>query len=199
MPRERSTVAPEGELDYISTSISTTMYRNLIKSAGILTVSAGLLWGCSGPGEVHDYTVEDLEVNLVGPLFEGPNQGQLALEIDLAAALGEDYEEGMKITDAHLSSATVSGGDSLGFEMVRSFVLSFASDNADVAMQEAAFKNPLPEGASEVALEVSADSELGELMAEGKVYVVLDADLMEDYWDGDRTFLLDLSLALTVK
>ena len=175
------------------------MYRNLIKTAGILTISAGLLWGCSGPGEVHDYTVEDLEVNLVGPLFEGPNQGQLALEIDLAAALGEDYEEGMKITDAHLSSATVSGGDSLGFEMVRSFVLSFASDNADVAMQEAAFKNPLPEGATEVALEVSADSELGELMAEGKVYVVLDADLTEDYWDGDRTFLLDLSLALTVK
>jgi hypothetical protein len=103
------------------------------------------------------------------------------------------------VTDARLKGATVLAGDSLGFSQVRSFVLSFASDNSEVAMQEAAFKNPLPEGATEVALDVAPDAELGAIVAEGKLYLVLDADLAEDFYDGNRNFKLNLSLELTVK
>ncbi|MGA0818388.1 MAG: hypothetical protein ACO3PE_05615 [Schleiferiaceae bacterium] len=175
------------------------MRKQLFKTLGILSISAFLTWGCSSAGTAHDYTVNDLQFELAGPLFEGPNQGQYVLEIDLATALGDAYEEGMSVSDARLKSATVLAGDSLGFSQVRSFVLSFASDNAEVAMQEAAFKNPLPDGATEVALEVAPDAELGAIVAEGTLYLVLDADLAEDYYDGNRNFKLNLSLELTVK
>ena len=65
-------------------------------------------------------------------------------------------------------------------------------------MQEAAVRNPLEEGASAI-LDVAPEAELGELMEEGKVYVVLDADLLEDYWDGNRNFKLNYTIDLTIK
>ena len=175
------------------------MRKHLFKTLGILSISAFMTWGCSSSGTTHDYSVNDLQIELVGPLFEGPNQGQYVLEIDLPTALGDAYEEGMMVSDARLKSASVLAGDSLGFSQVRSFVLSFASDNSEVAMQEAAFKNPLPEGTTEVALDVAPDAQLGAIVAEGTLYLVLDADLAEDFYDGNRNFKLNLSLELTVK
>lgn len=175
------------------------MRKHLFKTLGIISISAFLTWGCSSAGTAHDYSVSDLQFELVGPLFEGPNQGQHVLEIDLSKALGDSYTEGMSISDARLKSATVLAGDSLGFSQVRSLVLSFASDNAEVAMQEAAFKNPLPEGSTEVVLDVAPDAEIGAIVAEGKLYLVLDVDLAEDFYESNRNFKLNLSLELTVK
>lgn len=154
---------------------------------------------CSGPGEISSTSMNDLEFELEGPLFAGPNSGQVEISLDLKDALGDSYVEGVRLTDARLTSATVIANDTLSFSNVNSFVLSFASDNADVSMVEAAFKNPLPEGLSEIALDVAPEVELGEIMAEGKAYVVLDADLMEDYWDGNRNFKLNITLELTTK
>lgn len=154
-------------------------------------------WGCAGSGETANVKQSDLAVVLAGPLFEGPNQGQTQFTFSLASALGEAYEPGMKVRDARIQRAEVLPGDSLGFAHVRSFVLSFASDNPDVSMLEAGFKNPLPDGADRVDLDVAPNVELGPHMAAGEVYVVLDADLDEDYWDGDRRFLLNLELNIT--
>ena len=135
-----------------------------------------LITSCSGPGEVHEYSVTDLEFSLEGPLFAGPNSGQTKISIDLADALGNDYAEGMRIRDARMKSATVLPNDSLGFAQINAFVVSFASDNEDISMQEAAVKNPLEEGAGQVSLDVAPEDELGEIMEGGNVYVVLDAD-----------------------
>ncbi len=155
--------------------------------------------GCSGPETVHEYKVENLEIVLAGPLFEGPNAGQFELTLDIPGALGDAYAPGMKVADARLQRAEVAAGDSLGFAQVRSFVLSFASDNEAVAMEEAAFVNPLPEGLERVALNVAPEAELGPHAAEEKLYVVLDVDLSEDFWDGDRLFLLNFELSLTLQ
>ena len=169
------------------------------KTIGILAFSILLVTGCSGPGEIHEYSVSDLEFSLEGPLFAGPNSEQAEISIDIADALGDAYVEGMRISDARLKSATVLPNDSLGFDQVNAFVVSFASDNEDISMQEAAVKNPLEEGAAQASLNVAPDAELGEIMEEGKVYVVLDADLAEDYWDGNRDFKLNFTLELTIK
>ena len=96
------------------------MIKNILRIAGTMVLPALLIWGCSGSGTVHEYSVNDLNITLEGPLFEGPNQGQYSLEIDLKSILGDAYEEGMLISDARLTSATVAPGDSLGFAMVRS-------------------------------------------------------------------------------
>lgn len=156
-----------------------------------------LFSSCSGPGVVHEWQQEALEFTLEGPLFEGPNSGQVTLELDLPAALGA--AEGQEVADARLVTATVHPADSMGFDQVRSFVLSFASDNADVPMQEAAFKNPVPEEAASVALDVAAQAELGAHFAEDRVYLVLDVDLAEDLWDGYRSFVLDYTMEITLK
>lgn len=170
-----------------------------LKTVGIIAVSAFVMASCSGPGEVHEYAVSDLEFSLEGPLFAGPNGGQAQITIDIAEALGDAYEDGMRISDARVKSATVHPNDSMGFAQVNSFVMAFASDNEDVGMQEAAVKNPVDEGAEVAVLDVAPEAELGELMAEGKVYVVLDVDLAEDYWEGSRDFTLNFTLELTIK
>jgi len=172
---------------------------NYLKSIGIAAISVLMITSCSGPGEMHEYTVNDLEFSLEGPLFAGPNSGQAEIAVDLTEVLGDAYVEGMRISDARLKSATVVPNDSLGFDQVNAFIVSFASDNEDVSMQEAAVKNPLEEDAAEASLDVAVEAELGEIMEEGKVYVVLDADLAEDYWDGNRDFKLNFTLELTIK
>lgn len=174
------------------------MYK-FLKTAGIVAVSVLMTTSCSGPGEIHEYAVNDLEFSLEGPLFAGPNGAQAEISIDLADILGEAFEEGMRISDARLKTASVFPQDSLGFAQINAFVVAFASDNEDVSMQEAAVKNPLEEGAAEAVLNVASEAELGEIMEDGKVYVVLDADLAEDYWDGNRDFKLNFTLELTIK
>jgi hypothetical protein len=173
--------------------------NKFLKTAGIVAVSVLMITSCSGPGEVHEYAVNDLEFSLEGPLFAGPNGAQTEISIDLADVLGEAFEEGMRISDARLKTATVFPHDSLGFAQINAFVVAFASDNEDVSMQEAAVKNPLEQGAAEAILDVAPEAELGEIMEDGKVYVVLDADLAEDYWDGNRDFKLNFTLELTIK
>jgi len=165
----------------------------------VIAVLAVAAVSCSGPGEVHEYAVSDLEFTLEGPLFAGPNSGQTEIIVDLKEILGEAYSEDMRISDARTTSAEVFPNDSLGFTDVSAFIVSFASDNEDVSMQEAAVKNPLEEGTASARLDVAAEAELGELMEEGKVYVVLDADLLEDYWDGNRNFKLNFTIDLTIK
>ncbi len=174
------------------------MYK-FLKTAGIIAVSVLMATSCSGPGEVHEYAVNDLEFSLEGPLFAGPNGAQTEILVDLAEVLGEAYEEGMRISDARIKTATVVPNDSMGFFQVNAFVVAFASDNEEVSMQEAAVKNPLDEGAAEAILDVAPEAELGEIMEDGKVYVILDADLSEDYWDGNRDFKLNFTLELTIK
>jgi len=169
------------------------------KIIAVYAIASLLITGCSGPGEMHEYSVNELEFSLEGPLFAGPNSGQAEISIDLSDALGDTYVEGMRISDARLTSASVTPNDSLGFANINAFIVSFASDNEDVSMQEAAVKNPLDGGATEASLNVAPEAELGEIMEEGKVYVILDADLAEDYWDGNRDFKLNFTLELTIK
>lgn len=163
----------------------------------VLAACALLLGGCTKPSEVREWGPEAVEFTLEGPLFEGPNAGQVALKLDVRSDLGA--AENQRVKAARLLHATVRPADTLSFDLVRSFVLSFASDNADVAMQEAAFKNPVPEDAREVSLDVAAQAELGAHFAEDQVYLVLDVDLAEDMWEGSRSFLLDYAMEITLK
>ena len=70
------------------------------------SISGGDGTSCSGPGEVHEYAVNDLEFSLEGPLFAGPNGHKTEIVIDLADVVGRPYEEGMRISDARLKTAT---------------------------------------------------------------------------------------------
>ena len=71
----------------------------------VIAVLAVAAVSCSGPGEVHEYAVGDLEFTLEGPLFAGPNSGQAEIIVDLKEILGDAYSEDMRISDVSKSSA----------------------------------------------------------------------------------------------
>ena len=57
------------------------------KIIAVYAIAALLITGCSGAGEMHEYSVNELEFSLEGPLFAGPNSGQAEISIDLSDAL----------------------------------------------------------------------------------------------------------------
>jgi len=60
----------------------------------VIAVLAVAAVSCSGPGEVHEYAVSDLEFTLEGPLFAGPNSGQTEIIVDLKEFLGRHIPMG---------------------------------------------------------------------------------------------------------
>ncbi len=150
----------------------------------MLLVTA-LIAGCSSQEAPVPVVLENLEFHMEGPLFEGSNPSQVVVELDLPTLLGDKYQEGMTLSDAHLTSVEVTAADSLG--LVKSFVLSLASDDPKVGMVEAAFLNPLVAGVDPVQLNVSEEAKLGDFFKGTSFYLVLDADLAQDFM-GNRTF-----------
>jgi hypothetical protein len=133
-----------------------------MKIGAMLLVTA-LIAGCSSQEAPVPVVLENLEFQMEGPLFEGPNPSQVLVQLDLPTA------------------------DSLGLEGVKSFVLSLASDDPKVGMVEAAFLNPLEAGVDPVQLNVSEEAKLGDFFKGTSFYLVLDADLAQDFM-GNRTF-----------
>ena len=157
----------------------------LTKLLGLL-LPAVLLAACSGQQETVPIELNDLEFTLEGPLFEGPNQGQYVVQVDLP------------VRSARLSSATVVPNDSLGFANVRSFVLSLASDNPEVGMVEAAFLNPLGDAATQAELSVSKEADATAFFQGSTFYLVLDADFAADF-EGNRSFKASLVFDVVTK
>jgi hypothetical protein len=166
----------------------------LTKLLGLL-LPAVLLAACSGQQETVPIELNDLEFTLEGPLFEGPNQGQYVVQVDLPALLGADD---LEVRSARLSSATVVPNDSLGFANVRSFVLSLASDNPEVGMVEAAFLNPLGDAATQAELSVSKEADATAFFQGSTFYLVLDADFAADF-EGNRSFKASLVFDVVTK
>ena len=174
-------------------TFKTTLMR-LTKLLGLL-LPAVLLAACSGQQETVPIELNDLEFTLEGPLFEGPNQGQYVVQVDLPALLGADD---LEVRSARLSSATVVPYDSLGFANVRSFVLSLASDNPEVGMVEAAFLNPLGDAATQAELSVSKEADATAFFQGSTFYLVLDADFAADF-EGNRSFKANLVFDVVTK
>jgi hypothetical protein len=101
-------------------------------------------------------------------------------KIDLKDILGSDYKPGIKIKEAVLKGASVSCVDPATFQHINALVLSFASDNPDLAMQELAVLNPIKPGLKSVQLKPSKEADATGFFGEKQVYVVLDASFIED-------------------
>ncbi len=162
--------------------------------ASLLMGAALLFAACSGPEEVRELRSETMSIVLEAPLFEGPNPGQYEWVFDLTESL--QLEEPREVKRARVTQAVLTPGDSLGFQKMRSFVLSLASDNPDVRMQEVAFVNPVDASSESIAMAVAEEADVAAHVAEGKAYIVLDVDLAEDEWELNRTLSLDLTLEL---
>jgi hypothetical protein len=134
----------------------------------------------NAPKNTKNFTLKSMQFEYVGPLFQGSNPAQYVAKIDLKEILGADYKAGVKIKQAVLKNATVEAVEPNGFKSISALVLSFASDNPDLAMQELAVLNPIKPGLKKVKLKPSKEAEASGFFAEKQVYVILDASFLEE-------------------
>lgn len=134
----------------------------------------------NAPKNTKNFTLESMQFEYVGPLFQGSNPAQFVAKIDLKEILGSDYKKGVKIKKATLKNAKVSCVDPSNFKAINALVLSFASDNPDLAMQELAVLNPVKSTLNSVRLKPSKEADATGFFAEKQVYVILDASFVED-------------------
>lgn len=155
-----------------------------------------MISACGGGGEKTTFKLHDVAFTLGGPLFEGPNQTQYTVAVDLKAILGDRYAEGVKVTGASLKSAHIRAVDSANFDGVGSFVVSLASDNTNLKIL--AFLNPVKPGTSDAVLSVSNEVTAEEYFAEKQFYLVVDAGLLKDL-EANMSFKGDFDFELSYK
>jgi len=155
------------------------------------------LSACGKGSKSQVVSLNDLAFSFEGPLYEGPNSGQYAWKVNLKELLKDQYSEGMKIKGAKILAAEVNETeceDCYGFEQIKSLVLSFASNNKEIPMQEIALLNPIASDKKTQVLNVSGEADLTAFLNESDVYIVLDADITEDIEDN-----VDLKTNITLE
>jgi hypothetical protein len=146
----------------------------------IIALGTWLLNLLNAPKNTKSYTLNKIEFEYAGPLFQGSNPAQYVAKIDLKEILGDDYKEGVKIKNAVLKNATVQSLDPVSFQDINALVFSFASDNPDLSMQELAVINPIKANSKSVQLKPSKEANVTDYFAEKQIYVILDASFIKD-------------------
>lgn len=140
----------------------------LIKLFSFVLVAL-LLANCSGEVQTQEYTIETNEILFSGPLFSGPNSGQVTHKVDISTLPKNSKIKGVKLTSASvaLADSTISNEDIL------SFVLQITSSNT--SMSQVAVLNPF-DGSFPANLTTSTDAELKDYFTSDEFYLILDAD-----------------------
>ncbi len=146
----------------------------------VIALGAWLMKLLNAPKNTKSYTINEIQFDYAGPLFQGSNPAQYVAKIDLKEILGDDYKEGIKIKNAVLKNATVQSVDPASFQHINALVFSFASDNPDLSMQELAVINPIKGNSKSVQLKPSKEANVTDYFAEKQIYVILDASFVKD-------------------
>lgn len=164
-----------------------------MKNIFLLFLAVAIFASCS-EGITKKYTIDNIDVTVEGPLFDGPNTMQATHSIDLStieAGLLPEHIQSVKLTKASVTTA-----DSAAFNGVRNFVLQFTS--ADAKMQKAGVLNPVPQNTSPVELTPAAEAELTDNFKQKELIIILDADLEGDR-DESLTYTGNFEFEITYK
>ena len=156
------------------------LLRTVIVGAVVIALGAWLFKVLNAPKNTKYFTLKDIQFEYAGPLFQGSNPAQYVAKIDLKEILGSDYNADIKIKNAVLKNATVESIDPGTFQDINALVVSFASDNPELSMQELAVINPIKGKLKSVQLKPSKEANVTDYFAEKQVYVILDASFLTD-------------------
>lgn len=152
-----------------------------ITAGVVLFVLGSLLFKfLNAPKNTKSFTLNAIQFEYAGPLFQGSNPAQYTAKIDLKEILGNDYKEGIKIKNAVLKNATIQCVDPASFQDINALVFSFASDNPALSMQELAVVNPINAKLNSVKLKPSKEANVTDYFREKQVYLILDASFLKD-------------------
>ena len=164
-----------------------------MKNIILLFLGVAILASCS-EGITKKYTIDNIDVTVEGPLFDGPNTMQATHSIDLNSIM--DGLKAEQIESVKLTKASVSTNDSVAFNSIRNFVLQFTS--ADAKMQKAGVLNPVPKNTSIVELTPAAEADLTDNFKQKGMIIILDADLEGDR-DDNLTYTGNFEFEITYK
>ncbi len=160
----------------------------------LLSISFLILCCSCGEATKKTYRINQIDLTVEGPLFDGPNTLQATHVIDLNAIepnLKADQIEAVKLIKANISTQ-----DSIGFNNIRNFVLQLTS--SDAKMEKVAVLNPVEKNLKEVTLNPSAESELLDNFQQKEIILILDADIEGDS-ENNLTYQGNFEFEITYK
>lgn len=138
------------------------------------------LTACNKDSQTTTVTLDPLAFEWSGPLFEGSNPAQVTVSVDPKALLGELWQEGVEIKRVVLKKAEVSAEKNEDLASILSLVMSMASNNPELRMQEIAAASPLQPEYNKASLNIAPQAHLDDFFGEKEFYMVLDATLKSD-------------------
>ena len=108
------------------------------------------------------------------------NEFSIEKLLNLKKILGADYQEGVEINEAALKKALVQIVKPANFADISALVVSVASDNPDLQMQELAVINPIKSTVGKIKLKPSPSADATDYFAEKSMYLILDATFTKD-------------------
>jgi hypothetical protein len=157
----------------------------------LLLLSVTLTFASCGGGVDKVYEVNNLQLSMEGPLFEGPNSASINHKVDLS----QIGSSAAKIKGATLSKIVLRLPDSLNFDNFSDFKFQLTAD--DAAMTEAAQLNPVPTGKSSLELKTSSEADLSEFFKLDEFIILIDGNVKEENYD-NFNFAVDLVFSLKV-
>jgi len=145
-------------------------------AAGIL--STLFMTSCSPETDSTEITMEAKTFNFED-IYEGSNSA--TVEMDSKAMIEtQESIDSEKIESVFVSGVTLSKNDSLGLSQITSSKLQIMSESEDLPMVTVAVITEVSEDSKSVEMEIIKEVDLEEYLANGKIYLVLDANFSED-------------------
>ena len=183
----------------LSNSMNSPLQIFLMKSWLLLILTASYaLFGCNQPTQTTTVTLDALNFEWSAPLMEGSNPAQVTVSVNPQELLGDLWKEGMKIQKVVLKKAEISAENNADFTDIQSLVLSLASNNPQLHMQEIASASPVQPAYNKASLTPATQSKIDEFFGEKEFYMVLDASLKGDR-DQDLRLTGQFTLEITFR
>ncbi len=163
-----------------------------------LIAAALSLTACNQPTQTTTTTLDPMSFEWSGPLFEGSNPAQVTVKVNPQELLGDLWKEGMEIKKVHLQKAEITADNNADFGGIQSLVLSMASNNPQLHMQEIASASPVQPAYNKASLTPATQSKIDEFFGEKEFYMVLDASLKGDR-DQDLRLTGQFTLEITYR
>ena len=152
-----------------------------MRNCFLFLIAAALsLTACNQPTQTTTTTLDPMTFEWSGPLFEGSNPAQVTVKVNPQELLGDLWKEGMEIKKVHLKKAEITADNNADFGGIQSLVLSMASNNPKLHMQEIAVSSPLQPEYNKIVLTMAPQAKIDDYFREKEFYMVLDASLAGD-------------------
>jgi hypothetical protein len=141
-----------------------------------------------------EYAIEDIDLLLEGPVFEGSNDLQAKVSFAPEQVLASAGLKKEQIKDIRVKSVNLKMDD-LNFDLFESIVVQLTGAGSSLA--SVAFLNPVPKSSKHLNPDVSDKASFKEFKDSDHFYFVIDANLSGEYEDdipmkSDIVFYIDV-------